>query len=73
MLTKKTAANILVKVGIKRVRNKLKTEYANTPPFLAEMLIDQLGVESMLPVKAAAVINNSDYTVEQVKRLIRKR
>lgn len=73
MLTKKSAANVMVKVIVKRVRNELKKKYSNVPQFLAELWIDTVGVESMLPPKASAIINNSDYTVEQVKRLILKR
>jgi len=73
MLTKKQTANVLVKMIIKRVRNELKKKYADVPDFLAEMMIDSVGIESLLPPKASAIINNSDYTTEQVKRLVLKR
>lgn len=73
MLTKKSAANVMVKVIIKRVRNELKKRYANVPSFVAELWIDTVGIESMLPPKAASIINNSDYTTEQVKALALQR
>lgn len=67
-ITVKMVANAMTKMGVRKARKKIKLEWPNTPDVMLEGLIRFRGVRTLLPVKAANVLDNSDYTDDQIIR-----